>query len=145
MSLRSSADTRMIEVDRYRWRQQHPVFVPHAHSLSRYSPSTLGDWPHMWQRMAPKSVSTGQSAVGEGILAQWSRVRAWNSSVCWARCPAWCSVPEEIFSVEGISPVVLTWVLTPFPPKKNSLGWEYKLRSSLCIHARTQKILTFMS
>ena len=37
------------------------------------------------------------------------------------------------FPVEGIFPLELTWVLTPFP--KNSFGWEYKPRSSLCTHA----------
>ena len=37
------------------------------------------------------------------------------------------------FPVEGIFPLELTWVQTPFP--KNSFGWEYKPRSSLCNHA----------
>ena len=37
------------------------------------------------------------------------------------------------FPVEGIFPLELTWVQTPFP--KNSFGWEYKPRSSLCTHA----------
>ena len=36
----------------------------------------------------------------------------------------------RIFLVEGIFPFELTSVLTPFP--KNSFGWEYKPRSSLC-------------
>ena len=35
--------------------------------------------------------------------------------------------------VEGIFPLELTWVLTPLP--KNSNGWVYKPRSSLCTHA----------
>ena len=35
--------------------------------------------------------------------------------------------------VEGIFPLVLTWVLTPFP--KNSFEWQNKLRSSLWAHA----------
>ena len=64
-----------------------------------------------------------------------------NSSLvaCWARCPAWQSVVGSIllwgyfFPVEGIFPLELTWVLTPFP--QNSFGWEYKKRSSLCSHA----------
>ena len=38
------------------------------------------------------------------------------------------------FPVEGIFPLELTWVQAPFPPK-NSFGWEYKPRSSLCTHA----------
>ena len=33
---------------------------------------------------------------------------------------------------EGIFPLELTWVLTPFP---KTLSHEYKPRSSLCIHA----------
>ena len=37
------------------------------------------------------------------------------------------------FPVEGIFPLELTWVQTPFP--QNSFGWEYKARSSLCTHA----------
>ena len=37
------------------------------------------------------------------------------------------------FPVEGIFPLELTWARTPFP--KNSFGWEYKPRSSLCTHA----------
>ena len=36
----------------------------------------------------------------------------------------------RIFPVEGIFPLELIWVLTPFP--LNSFGWEYKPRSSLC-------------
>ena len=38
------------------------------------------------------------------------------------------------FPVEGIFPLELTSVQTPFPPK-NSFGWEYKPRFSLCTHA----------
>ena len=60
-----------------------------------------------------------------------------NSSVgsAWARCH---SVAGSIllwghFPVEGIFPLELTWVQTPFP--QNSFGWEYKPRSSLCTHA----------
>ena len=34
---------------------------------------------------------------------------------------------------EGIFPLDLTWVLTPFPI--NSFGWEHKLRSVPCTHA----------
>ena len=40
---------------------------------------------------------------------------------------------RRIFLVEGIFPLELTWVLTPFP--QNSFGWEYKRRSSLSTHA----------
>ena len=60
-----------------------------------------------------------------------------NSSVgsAWARCH---SVAGSIllwghFPVDGIFPLELTWVQTPFP--QNSFGWEYKPRSSLCTHA----------
>ena len=59
--------------------------------------------------------------------------------VCWACCPAWCSVVGsillwgEFFPIEGIFPLELTWVLTPFP--QSAFGLEYKPRSSLCIHA----------
>ena len=38
------------------------------------------------------------------------------------------------FPVEGIFPLELTWVQTPFP-QKNFFGREYKPRSSLCTHA----------
>ena len=65
--------------------------------------------------------------------SHWGR----NSSVgsAWARCH---SVAGSIllwghFPVEGIFPLELTWVQTPFP--QNSFGWEYKPRSSLCTHA----------
>ena len=37
------------------------------------------------------------------------------------------------FPVEGIFPLELTGVLTPFP--KSSFGCEYKPRSSLCAHS----------
>ena len=51
------------------------------------------------------------------------------------------------FPVEGIFPLELTWVQTPFPPK--TLSDESINRGLVCAHmhfiARTQKILTFMS
>ena len=59
--------------------------------------------------------------------------------VCWAGCPAWCSVMGlivlwgEFFQQKDFFPLELTWDLTPFP--QNSFGFEYKPRSSLCIHA----------
>ena len=44
-----------------------------------------------------------------------------NSSVgsAWARCPQRCGFepPLGIFLVEGIFPLELTWVQTPFPQK----------------------------
>ena len=51
------------------------------------------------------------------------------------------------FPVEGIFPLELTWVRTPFPPKAPS---DESINGGLvCAHmhfiARTQKILTFMS
>ena len=60
-----------------------------------------------------------------------------NSSVgsAWARCPQ-CrgfDPPLGTFSVEWIFPLELTWFKLHSP--KNSFGWEYKPRSSLCIHA----------
>ena len=70
--------------------------------------------------------------------------RGWNSLwvECWACC---CSVmqrhgfnpPLRIISlVEGIFSLELTWVWTPiFPSPPPPFGWEYKPRSSLCIHA----------
>ena len=42
--------------------------------------------------------------------------------------------PLGKFSVEGIFPLELTWFLKLHSPT-NSFGWEYKPRSSLCIHA----------
>ena len=60
-----------------------------------------------------------------------------NSSIgsAWARCPQrrGFDPPLGTFSVEGIFPLELTWVQTPFP--QNSFGWEYKPRSSLSTHA----------
>ena len=51
------------------------------------------------------------------------------------------------FPVEGIFPLELTWVQTPFP--KKTLSDESVNRGLVCAHmhfiARTQKILTFMS
>ena len=41
--------------------------------------------------------------------------------------------PPWSLPIEGIFPLELTWVLTPFPT--NSFWWEYKLRSSLGTHA----------
>ena len=40
---------------------------------------------------------------------------------------------RSIFPVEGIFPLELTWILTPFP--QNYFEWEYKPRSSVCTHA----------
>ena len=66
--------------------------------------------------------------------------RGQNSSlvVCWARCPVWCNIVggfdpplRRIFPAEGILPLELTWVLTPFSKK---LFW-IKPRSSLYTHA----------
>ena len=51
------------------------------------------------------------------------------------------------FPVEGIFPLELTWVQTPFPPK--TLSDESINRGLVCAHmhliTQTQKILTFMS
>ena len=51
------------------------------------------------------------------------------------------------FPVQGIFPLELTWVQTPFPQK--TLSDESINRGLVCAHmhfiARTQKILTFMS
>ena len=65
----------------------------------------------------------------------------WNSSVGSASGSLSCMLQRRGFDpplgrkfpVEGIFPLELAWVLTPFP--KNSFGWEYKPRSSLCTHA----------
>ena len=40
---------------------------------------------------------------------------------------------RRIFLVDGIFPWEIIWVLPPF--LRNSFGWEYKPRSSLCTHA----------
>ena len=55
--------------------------------------------------------------------------------VCWARCPAWCSIAGLIFFwASGRRDFLeLIWVLTPFP--QISFGWGYKLRSSPCTRA----------
>ena len=74
-----------------------------------------------------------------------------NSSVgsAWARCPQrrGFDPPLGTFSVEGIFPLELTWVQTPFSPKTPSD--ESINRGLVCAYmhfiARTQKILTFMS
>ena len=53
----------------------------------------------------------------EQLVADWGR----NSSVgsAWARCPQrrGFEPPLGIFPVEGIFPLELTWVQTPFPQK----------------------------
>ena len=45
--------------------------------------------------------------------------------VCWAHCPVLCSIAGSILdagnkNTQGIFPLELTWVLTPFP--QNSFG-----------------------
>ena len=70
--------------------------------------------------------------------------------MCWACCPAWCSVMGSILlwaSGRGdFSPWVLVWVLTPFP---TTLLDESINQGLVCTHmhssVQTQKILTFMS
>ena len=67
-------------------------------------------------------------------------LRGWNSSAgselgslsCLMQRHGFGPPLGRIFSVEGIFPLQLTWILTPF--LKNSFGWEYKPRLSLCIH-----------
>ena len=55
------------------------------------------------------------------ILILSHRTRGWNSSVgsAWARCPQrrGFDPPLGHFPVEGIFPLELTWVQTPFPQK----------------------------
>ena len=58
--------------------------------------------------------------------------------VCWAHCRCvmqrrgFDPLLRKSFPVEGIFPLELTWVLTPFP--QNSFGWEYEPRTGLCTH-----------
>ena len=83
-------------------------------SLSRWDD---GDWVSQW-------INADRQGQDSSLVA------------CWARCPAWCSIVGSIlllFPVEGIFPLELSWVLTPF--LKKSFRWDYKLRSSLCTHA----------
>ena len=87
-----------------------PPLLPHPHTSSPFSLSI--------------NLSLFTIVFGAGIA---------QSAVCWARCPAWCSVTGSILLCGSGFPLELTWVLTPFP--KNSFGWEYKLRSSLCTYA----------
>ena len=59
--------------------------------------------------------------------------------VCWARCPAQCSIAgsnllwAEFFPEGGIFPWSWHGFWLRSPP--NSFGWEYKPRSCLCTHA----------
>ena len=52
---------------------------------------------------------------------------------CLMQCHGFDPSLRRIFPVEGIFPLELTWVLTPFP--KKSFGQEYKTRPSLCTQA----------
>ena len=56
-----------------------------------------------------------------------------GSLSCLMQCCGFEPPLRRIFLVEGIFPLELAWVLTPFP--QISLGFEYQLRSSLCTHA----------
>ena len=56
-----------------------------------------------------------------------------GSLSCLMQCRGFDTHLGRIFPVEGIFPLELTWVLTPFP--QNSFGWQYKPRFSLCTHA----------
>ena len=89
--------------------------------------------PHCAVNCLQHVCSSGPSAIVCKSYATGGR----NSSVgsAWACCH---SVAASIllwghFPVEGIFPLELTWVQTPFA--QNSFGWEYKPRSSLCTHA----------
>ena len=66
--------------------------------------------------------------------SEWARTA--QSVVCWAHCPAWCSVTGSILlwaSGRGDFSLGVNMVSGSIPP--NSFRWEYKLRSSLCTHA----------
>ena len=85
--------------------------------------------------------------------------------VCWAHCPALCSVVGSIllwgfffFLVKGFLSLQLTWVLTPFPtppppplthPHPQTIADESTHRGLVCARmhsiARSQKILTLRS
>ena len=71
------------------------------------------------------------------LYVQWGRYssdgRVLGSQSCLMQRRGFDPTLRRIFPVEGIFPLGLTWVLTPFP--QNSFGWEYKPRSSLCTHA----------
>ena len=116
----------------------HYVIIPH-------SPSP----PHDRAGVTNEAIGSVRSAAREAMLAQWLGGR--NSSLVVSGL-AVHSVAGSIllwgnFPVEGIFPLELTWVQTPFPPK--ALSDESINRGLVCAHmhfiARTQKILTFMS
>ena len=66
-------------------------------------------------------ITQAYGRVATGVPIFKSLVRGRNSSVgsAWARCPQrrGFDPPLGTFSVEGIFPLELTWVQTPFPPK----------------------------
>ena len=97
-----------------------------------------GDWHHRvragtdWPGVSVLWVGAGDVA---GLVYN-SRARIAQSIVCWARCPAWCSVAGSTllwacskgdFSLGvNMGPGSIPW---------NSFGWECKSRSGLCTHA----------
>ena len=110
------------------WKPRSSASVPLPSAAATTTP-TLATAQTLSTSSATKVRRQGLDELlyGAGI-AQWV--------VCWARCPAWCSVAGSTFlwaSSRGGFPVELAQVLTPFP--RNSFGWEYKPRCSLCTHA----------
>ena len=125
-------------------RSYRPNSVLHPVQVDWHQASQSLHWPH-------------HSSCLEGLPLQYQFLfhwyGGWNSSlvVCWAHCPAWCSVVGLIllwgeFFRRGDFSLEWTWVLTPFP--KNSSD-ESINRGLVCAHihsiAWTQEILTFMS
>ena len=82
--------------------------------------------------------------IGPGAWTAVTSVRGYLSTMIQSHTHRFKPFSEP--PVEGLLHLELTWILTPF--LKNSFGWVYKPRSSLCTHAfhRTDSnILTFTS
>ena len=69
-------------------------------------------------------------APSQALLWHWQSLIYYLASKLLKR-KQWHGLKQK--QVEGIFPLELPWVLTPFP--QNSFGWEYRPRSSLCAHA----------
>ena len=74
---------------------------------------------HLWCEQLVIEVQLTISATSNSVFIL--VLGGWNSSVgsAWARCPQRrrFDPPLGTFSVEGIFPLELTWVQTPFPQK----------------------------
>ena len=107
---------------------------PGGHTMRCYITKETGVSFHLRKEKKKRSWANRNGVMecsGRGRNSSVGRVL--DSLSCLMQCRGFNPPLRRIFLVEGIFPLELTWVLTPFP--QNSFGWEYKLRSSLCTHA----------